>query len=362
MAAETVAQAISGIRKEFPNMNGLKEQEVKKFVIERILTDLNWNLFDPKEFKPEYQVGVGRADYALNPDSPSIAVFIEVKKPAVNLDNAKHPGQLLRYCFDQTVNLGVLTNGRIWWLYLPRYEGPQGEGLKWAEKRFCEIDITSGGPAKIQKEFNTFLAKENVLSGGAIKVAKDRINGQVETEIAQKGMREAWNNVLTAPSEDLIKLLTESTASLCGVKPSKKIVTEFFQNHRAQFKASSFGHPQPKPVVNGGSGRQNGKLASFTFKFKGDSHSVSTWELMLVKLCELIYIERQDEFDQIMSVQGANNKLYFSRNPDDLDKPELIGDSGIFAATGRMKAARVEERCRKVLLAFHYGEDCFRVE
>ena len=358
MAAETVSQAITDIR-NMDNLNELDEARTKLFIVERLLEDLGWNLRSPKEVEPEYRVGKDKADYALNPNSPT-TVFIEAKKTSVNLEG--HQGQLLRYCFDQTVNLGVLTNGRIWWLYLPRYEGPQEEGLKWAEKRFCEIDITSGGPAKIQKEFDTFLAKDNVLSGDAIKVAKDRINGQVEMEIAQKGMRDAWNNVLTAPSEDLIKLLTESTASVCGVKPNKKTVTGFFQNHRSQLKVSDVSYPRPKPATNGVDSGHNGKPSQFRFKDK--PYRVGTWKEVLVKLCEVIYVDpdRQVHFDRIMNVRGAK-KPYFSGNPDDLESPQLIGNSGIFAATYALNAVGVEKRCRKVLQEFNYGpEAVFTIE
>jgi predicted type IV restriction endonuclease len=359
MAAETIAQAISDIRKKFPNMDSLSEVDVKSYVIEKILRDLDWDLTEPGEVKKEYTVGkgkAGKADYALNPNSPT-AVFIEAKKPDTKLEG--HQGQLLRYCFDQAVNLAVLTNGRIWWLYLPRYEGPQGEGLKWAEKRFCEIDITSGGPAKIQKEFDTFLAKEKVLSGDAIEVAKDRINGQVETEIAQKGMREAWNNILTVPSDDLVKLLTESTASLCGVKPSKKAVTGFFQNHRAQFKVSDVSHLRPQPATHGVGGGHSGKPSSFIFF--DVKHPVGTWKRILPELCKLIYDRHQDTFYQkIINIQGRKN-LYFSSNLHELRNPEPIGDSNMFAATAP-NASEAQKRCHSVLRAFGYAEDCFRIE
>ena len=40
MSAETIAQAIAGIRKIFPNMDELSEEDVKLFVIERILYSL----------------------------------------------------------------------------------------------------------------------------------------------------------------------------------------------------------------------------------------------------------------------------------------------------------------------------------
>ncbi len=360
MAAETVAQAISDIRKQFPNMDGLNnEEETKQFVIERILEDLGWNHRAPEEVKRELKVKLSsdRPDYTLNPNLPT-AVFIEAKKSGEPLE--RHEKQLLTYCIQQVVNLAVLTNGRTWWLYLPNHGWRQGEGQQWSKKRFSEIDITSGGPAAIQKEFERFLTKEKVSSGEAVEAARSEIDERDAIAVARKDMVETWNGFVTKPSDELIKLLTGSIASLKDVKPNKRqgLVKEFFQNHRVQFKVSDVSHSRPKPATNGVGGGQSGKPS---FIFRDTEYSVKTWEQMLVKLCELIYVEKQDEFDRIMNVQGINN-LYFSRNPDDLDKPKLIGDSGIFAATGRMKALRVEERCRKVLDKFGYSKTLFEVE
>ena len=79
-----------------------------------------------------------------------------------------------------------------------------------------------------------------------------------------------------------------------------------------------------------------------------------------MKLCELIYAEKQDEFDHIMSIQGTKN-LYFSRNRDDLSGPAQIGDSGIFAATSPLNKSQVKERCRKVMDKFGYSEDLLEI-
>jgi predicted type IV restriction endonuclease len=355
MANETVAQAISDIRKTFPNMDGLdNEEDVKQFVIERILNSLGWNLFDPGEIKREFRVGADRPDYILNPGLPT-AAFIEAKKVTVNLEN--HQRQLLNYCFQQAVNLAVLTNGRTWWLYLPRYEGRAEEGRHWSKKRFSEIDITSGGPAKVQREFERFLAKERVASGEAVESAKVKIDEGDSEEVVQKGMIDSWNNTVTTPSEDLIKLLTESTTGLCGVRPTKQKVKEFFQNHRPRFKVSDFGPPQQKPPTNGGTRRQNGKPS---FTFNGTPGSARTWKLLLVEFCKLIYVEKQDEFDQIMNVQGRKT-MYFSRNPDDLSGPEPIGDSGIFAATAPLSNLGVKQRCQMVSKEFGYTEDFLKI-
>jgi predicted type IV restriction endonuclease len=359
MAAETVAQAISGIRKEFPNMDGLgSEVDVKSFVIERILLALDWNQTLPREVKKEYPVGKDKVDYALNPDSPTM-VFVEAKKPGVNFD--KPVQQLLKYCFQEAVNLAVLTDGRIWWLYLPEHKGPQGESLHWSKKRFYEIDIINGGPAAIQNEFEKFLSKEKVSSGEAVEAARSEIDERDAIAVAHKDMVDTWNDFVTKPSDELIKLLTGSIASLKDVKPNKRqrLVKEFFQNHRAQFKVSDVSHSRPKPATNGVGGGQSGKPSSFIFF--DVKHPVGTWKRILPELCKLIYDRHQDTFYQkIINIQGRKN-LYFSSNLHELRNPEPIGDSNMFAATAP-NASEAQKRCHSVLRAFGYAEDCFRIE
>ena len=362
MAGETIAQAISGIRNTFPNMDNLNnEEDAKLFVIERILYSLGWNLFDPKEMKKEFQVGIQKADYALNPDWPTADVFIEAKKPAEKLD--KHQGQLLTYCVQQAVNLGVLTNGRTWWLYLPEHKGPQGESLRWSQKRFSEIDIIDGiidgdrRPSKIPTALEKYLAKEKVVSGEAIEAAKGIIDGRIKEETVKRAMVDAWNNVLITPSEDVIKLFTESTASLCNVKPNKQWVKEFFQNHKAQFKVSHSGPVQQKSPANSEPGRQHGKPSFILNDIPG---SAKTWKQLLLEFCKLMYVENQAEFDRIMNVQGRNT-LYFSKSSVDLKDPKQIGDSGIFAATAPLSQLGVKQRCRMVLEEFGYPEDSLKI-
>ncbi len=353
MAVETVEQAIKGIRNKYPNMDSLKnEGETKQFVVERILRALDWEQILEEEVKKEYPVdpvGKDKVDYALNPDSPTM-VFVEAKASGVNFDN-KPVQQLLKYCFQRTVNLAVLTDGRRWWLYLPQYQGPQGKGLHWSERRFSEIDITSGGPAKIQREFEKFLSKEKVSSGKAIEAAQIEIDKKINEKIAKNGIVDAWNKIVSTPSEDLVKVLTDATYSLCGVKPNKPLVKEFFHNHR--LKVSDFDRSQPKAATNGGNGQQNGKRL---FTFNGTEYSVKTWKQVLVKLCELIYDEQQDQFDRIMNVQGTTAS-YFSKNSADLKDPKQIGNSGIFAETAPLSQLGVKQRCRMVLEEFGYPED-----
>ena len=45
------------------------------------------------------------------------AVFLETKRPMEDLE--KDENQLLEYSFADGVEIAVLTNGLLWWLYFP---------------------------------------------------------------------------------------------------------------------------------------------------------------------------------------------------------------------------------------------------
>ena len=111
---EPIAQAITGIRNSLElarlELDRLNERETTLYMVDPILRAAGWDLSNPVEVRPEYRVDRYKADYALNLDGQGGAsAFIEIKKPNVNL-NDHHP-QLLNYCAQQNVDLGILTNG-----------------------------------------------------------------------------------------------------------------------------------------------------------------------------------------------------------------------------------------------------------
>jgi len=65
------------------------EDQAKQGIILPLLRRLGWDIEDPDEVRPEYSLEQRRVDYALATDR-RVAVFIEVKRPSEDLDNANH--------------------------------------------------------------------------------------------------------------------------------------------------------------------------------------------------------------------------------------------------------------------------------
>ena len=114
------------------------EQATREMAVNPVIDALGWDTFNPDAVDREYSVRGGRVDYCLRTPSRNL-VLIEVKRAGTDLDD--HEEQLLRYAFDEGVPLAALTNGLLWWLYLPRAEG------RWKQRRFYRIDLHEQDPA-----------------------------------------------------------------------------------------------------------------------------------------------------------------------------------------------------------------------
>ena len=215
--AEAIARAVEQINKTV-FLASLDESATKQSVVLRLLSLCGWDPFDPSQVVPEYTVGTRRVDFALMPGSAN-AVFIEVKRPSEKLEN--HQQQLLEYCFQEGVRLAALTNGRTWWLYLPLQPG------SWEQRRFLTIDLESQEPDIVEQWFLAHLSKEKVISGRAVSDAEDLVQSQQRAEITSKAIIQAWNQIVEAPDEILVELISETTERICGFKPEPELVEQF---------------------------------------------------------------------------------------------------------------------------------------
>ena len=116
---ESFEQLLRRISKDQTLSHGV-EEATKQGAVLPILSQIGWNCFNLQEVTPEFPVGKGRIDYCLHVDQKK-AVFVEVKRPWEELDN--HEKQLLEYSFADGVEIAVLTNGLVWWFYLPLVGG-----------------------------------------------------------------------------------------------------------------------------------------------------------------------------------------------------------------------------------------------
>src|SRR5258708_766582 len=188
---ERIVQAIEEIKAN-RSLFALDEASIKLSVVQRLLSILGWNLFDPDEVIPEYSIESKRVDYSLRINGRNKA-FVEVKRPSEDLE--VHQEQLLAYAFKEGVKLAVLTNGPTWWFYLPLAEG------SWEQRRFYAADFREQESTSIAERLEQILSKSSVNSGTAATHAEDLYKGRQKEGILQDALPKAWQKLITDPDD-----------------------------------------------------------------------------------------------------------------------------------------------------------------
>ena len=90
------------------------ETRTRMALIDPLLQALGWDVSDPPAVTPEYNVGNGRADYALLNRDGRPAALIEAKHFSEPLERANHQEQVFTYALMQQVRYAGLTDGDRW--------------------------------------------------------------------------------------------------------------------------------------------------------------------------------------------------------------------------------------------------------
>ena len=327
------------------------EAAIKQGVVLRILKVLGWDIFNVDEVYPEYSVGDGRVDYALRHNGIN-KVFIEVKKPTEELERFQQ--QLLGYSFKEGVKLAVLTNGIIWWFYLPLREG------SWEQRKFYTIEIYDQTTENIADKFEDFLAKESVISDRAVKKAEELYISRHKESLVKETLPKAWQKIISEPDEILVELLAETTEKLCGYRPDNELVETFLMERVSKgaeeetvigtsLSPSSFAEP----------GEYTGKVV-VAFTFMGSRYTVRSWKDMLIKIIYLLLERHKEQFDKVLTLRGRK-RPYFTKNPNELRSPERIKSTGIYVETN-LSANQIAKLSKNLIILFGYKEKDLYIE
>ncbi|RKU38759.1 hypothetical protein C6496_04445 [Candidatus Poribacteria bacterium] len=165
---------IAHILEHEQHLSNANEATLQQYVVLPILRALGWddtNLAS-MEVLPEYKVESRRADYALHikrEERP--AVLIECKRWGQPI--GKNEEQICFYAYSGNIPLAIITNGKLWWFYLSRWEAPS-----LSDRIFCETDIENRESAVTNLE--KYLLKSNVVSG------ESELNAEIALEEKEK--------------------------------------------------------------------------------------------------------------------------------------------------------------------------------
>ncbi|MDA2910170.1 hypothetical protein MYX04_04445 [Nitrospiraceae bacterium AH_259_D15_M11_P09] len=233
--------ALIGRLKNDPRVPRFDEASTKQAVILPLLQLLGWDTYDIDEVTPEFPVGDnGRVAYALRPGR-STMVFIEVSPPGEEL---KQPlARLIDHAGQAGAKLAILTNGLGWWFYLPLRADHEGS------RQFAAINIAQHDAPQAASAFLNVLSIDRVRSGDAVRRAELLYEARQKKHFLAHILPQAWNRMISGPSELLVDLVAATTENLCGFKPEVAEVRRFLSGHEASFTLPIGGPEMPAPPV-----------------------------------------------------------------------------------------------------------------
>lgn len=157
------------------------ESAVRGQIIDPILKALGWNTDDPEDVRTELVSDEGFSDYCLFKNKRKI-LCVEAKNLSKNVEDKKRIHQLAKYCFNDGMEYGIITNGAIWILFKSFQQGIEME-----KRRIWKVDIENDDVIEINRKFNT-ISKENIT-----KI--DDLAKEIEI------LDEIWHFLLNNPSD-----------------------------------------------------------------------------------------------------------------------------------------------------------------
>ncbi len=321
-------------------------------VILPVLQYYGWDVFNTKEVVPQFDVGGGKVDYCLKAGQKN-AVFIEVKRFSEDL--RVHQEQLLNYAFQEGVPMAILTNGQVWWFYLPLTEG------SWEQRKFLTVDIIQQNDLKIEEHFTNFLQKEAIIKGAALDKARTMHSSRTRKKAIQVALPQAWQNLIDDQDDVLMDLLADKVEGLCGLRPDAETVSNFMlqllnDNFLRKFPNDTALEPKEKenPGVISKPPEKKRKAVRrpVSYTLLGQVYSVNTSRDLLLSVCQKLWDMDPAAFHNAY-VSGIKGVPKFTEDKNALHSPHAIGDRGLYVEMNRSSIA-IEKQCIKLAEALGY--------
>lgn len=376
------------------------EEEAKDNIVKPILQSLGWPTsptnVDPKwVVKRQYTIkgwrktDGGIVDIAIalrtpDPDKVTPVVFIEAKKVKKNQSEPftrKERVQLLDYCLNKRVPIGVLTNGFDWHIYLkPESLTEKDEAVALA----IQTAIDQGEPPSIFKELKSSLGRSAVSEGNPEKggVAVKSLRRASNT----RNMNKAWDLLLGDERQSLHKALSlevrKILEKLLNEKPLRwamrkdnqieKFVSEkckelIEQQTTAVPNTGQRGHRTGEFRTPKGNASPTAKKPIYFYVF-GTKKDFRTWIGVAQSFLAEVYRRYPNSPEQL--VENLPGKFVRSavepreRNGKPLERWQKVyqmGNSGVWAHLNQNRTY-IQGLCRDVCRVLHLPEDSIRFE
>lgn len=221
------------------------ETAVRTQIVQRILHELGWNVFDPDQVYNEYPLKLERKsrriDLALCVKDRKPRCIVELKSTEYDLKEiGRSDGdrQLFEYAYHAGAPLALLTNGVNWRLYFTYSAGT------YAERLVRALDIETEPPDEVAAALDRYLSYPNTASGKAADYARVDLDKRIDRHKAKEAIPRAWTRLVEdGPDGRLAALLLDATSSLVDSAPARQDVADYLRRLRADDRPAS---PAPK--------------------------------------------------------------------------------------------------------------------
>ena len=327
-------------------LKSLDEASTKQGLVLPILQMLGWQLWNIDEVTPEFIAGTRHIAYALRP-SGIVKVFLDVKRPSENL--GMYQEQLLALAVQQGVKMAVLTNGLLWWFYVPLNEG-SGE-----QRRFLNVDIWKQNPFETAQHFTAFLSRTMIDNGQAFLNADEAYQGNRKNQVIAQTIPRVWKKLIEEPDELLIILMTNAVEQSCGFRPDFEVVARFLRTQLpSAVNRAKTQLPSHNPVSTARLPAATGtSLRAITFH--GHVIPVNSWIESLRVILQRLQTECPEAMEKCLTV-GGRKRPYFSLNERQLRKAERLRGTEIFFETN-LSARQITDIVGRLLSVLGYPQD-----
>ena len=184
------------------------EEHIRFSLVARVLQNLGWNIWSPKEVNTEFIVVPNedrtRVDIALFLNQFTPAVFIEIKCVGQMQGRlADIERQLRDYNRDNQAMFTVITDGRNWRFYFSYTSG------EFSRRCFETLDLIDDDPDEVEASLTAFLKKSEIENENARRKAENYLQLNQTQRTAEDCLPEARRLITEPPYPTLPQALIE---------------------------------------------------------------------------------------------------------------------------------------------------------
>jgi len=331
------------------------EENVRFSLVARILKELGWDIWNPKEVATEFPVlpneDSTRVDIALFDNSPTPSIFIETKALGkLETELAKYEIQLRDYNRNNTAPFSIITDGREWRFY---YSQTGGE---FSQKCFKVLDLINDDIDDIELSFYAFLSKEEIRSGKAKNEAETYLKLSQKQRVMEDAFPQARRQILEPPFPSLPKALitiVEKEGYAVSIDEASRFINKQSvkkQKPETPKVVKTIQKPARQAKKTTKTSYTGTKVSSFIFNNK--TYEVRFWIDVLVRISEILFQTHRNDFNKVLSLVGRK-RPYYTHDETLLRDPQIIEKTNIYVEAN-LSANSIVKLCYNVIGVFGY--------